>query len=317
MDKFDFYDTEYDYLTDYIFNNNNYNAMQIQLYHPLGLRYGSGRRPNCVEECCFEFSNERLQEYMPKLNLESKRVATVGSSGDQLLNAIYYGAKNITLVDGNPYSRAYIEYKIALIRNLCFDDFNEVYILDNHELFNYKTYSRISHDLSIPVRQFWDKIILEQPNSIDVHAPSAYKIFNALMTYGIMEFSGDFYRCENQYNQLQAKLLQNNYNIDYVYSEFDEFANNLEGTFDAIILSNIYDYVDDEEFATHVRKLYDTKLNPGGKIQAQYELVGKAGETLVENLSDLDFEKFDATGDFVWIINKPNLMEQSVSELTM
>ena len=68
-------------------------------------------------------ANEKLNAYFKDLNLKGSRIATVGSSGDQVLNAIFYGAKDITLIDANIFTRAYFEYKTAMIKNLNFDEF--------------------------------------------------------------------------------------------------------------------------------------------------------------------------------------------------
>ncbi|MBE5735765.1 MAG: DUF3419 family protein [Clostridiales bacterium] len=315
MDKFDFYDTEYDYLTDYIFNLYNYDDKDTNT-HPLYL--AEAQQPNTAELKCYTTSNELLSAYMKRLNMMDKRVATVGSSGDQLLNAIYYGSEDITLIDGNPYSRAFVEYKLALLKNLSYEEFKSV-SGDNisMDIFNYYTYRKISHDLSKPVRQFWDKIILEQ--SRDIMDTTAYNTYVTLCHPGTFYSNSDFYKFKSSYNYLQKLLRDNNFNVNYICSDLRNFVHDLDGTFDTIILSNIYDYEDGDVFATIVRDLYDNKLNPGGKIQAHYELCSsKGGGGLKARLSELDFETIDVRwGSHVWVINKPNVMEQVFPESTM
>ena len=73
-----------------------------------------------VTKQAYLFSNENLKEYFSKFNFNGKSVATVGSSGDQALNAVYYGSNRVVVIDGNPLSKSFIELKIAAIKNLDF-----------------------------------------------------------------------------------------------------------------------------------------------------------------------------------------------------
>ena len=63
----------------------------------------------------YPLSNEQLNQYFSKLNLNNKKVLTVGRSGDQILYSLLYGAKDITFVDINPYAKFYIDLKIAAL----------------------------------------------------------------------------------------------------------------------------------------------------------------------------------------------------------
>ena len=204
----EYYDTEYDYLTSYFLSK--YVSINELAWHPLKLV--EDRIPNCAEGECFGRSNERLLKYMPKLNLSGKRVATVGSSGDQVLNALFYGAKDITLIDGNPYTRAFVEYKIALMKNLSFQEIKRLfnYGFVDKELFSYKTYMKISHDLSKPVQQFWDSLMLEQGDLLN----SRY-FRRRLLHPGVASYDDSvFYKSEAAYKKLQKILIYNGlYNI--------------------------------------------------------------------------------------------------------
>ena len=111
----------------------------------------------------YHCSNERLNAYFKDLNLTGSRIATVGSSGDQVLNAIYYGAKDITLIDANIFTRAYYEYKTAMIKNLDFKTFKQH--LGRFSMFNWKIYSKISHDLSTRIKLFFDELMLNQDDN--------------------------------------------------------------------------------------------------------------------------------------------------------
>ena len=83
---------------------------------------------NYTTNQAFAISNEMLPEIFKNLNLKDKNVLTVGSSGDQALNAILHGAKDITIIDANIFTQYFIEYKIAVIKTYNFNDFDNLFI---------------------------------------------------------------------------------------------------------------------------------------------------------------------------------------------
>ena len=52
----------------------------------------------------YPFTTENLNAYLTKYDFTNKRVLTVGSSGDQILNTFLMGAKDITVFDINPFT---------------------------------------------------------------------------------------------------------------------------------------------------------------------------------------------------------------------
>ena len=107
----------------------------------------------------YPFSNENIGEFLEGFDLEGKSVITVGSSGDQVLNAVYRGATDVTLFDANIFARYYVELKIAAIKNLSLEEFLKYFTSDN--ILDWKYYSKVSHDLSDEAKLFWDTLMLE------------------------------------------------------------------------------------------------------------------------------------------------------------
>ena len=64
-------------------------------------RHEKNTKINFAIETVYPFTNENLLELFKQLNVKGKTVATAGSSGDQMLAALLFGAKNVTLIDGN------------------------------------------------------------------------------------------------------------------------------------------------------------------------------------------------------------------------
>ena len=107
---------------------------------------GTNPKSNSTTRRIFPFTNENLDEVFYGKRLKGKRIATVGSSFDQALQAILHGCKDITHLDANPLSQPYAELKLSAIKNLTFDEFVDFFDADN--MLDHKYYQKISHDLS-------------------------------------------------------------------------------------------------------------------------------------------------------------------------
>ena len=227
-----------------------------------------------IKSKVYHCSNERLNAYFKDLNFKDARIATVGSSGDQVLNAIFYGAKDITLIDANIFTRAYFEYKTAMIKNLDFCEFK--YHLGMFSMFNWQVYSKISHDLSPRSKRFFDELMLNQDDHGHDYDEGYLtdslirnNLFHTPCHHQDTEDENLFYNNKKDYLKLKELLIENDFKLKIINAELTEFPSKLKGEFDYIFLSNIYDYVDRDLIISVIDKLYK-KLNPGGAIQYYY-----------------------------------------------
>ena len=251
-------------------------------YDLFGMQFSENIESQCVygiTSSVYMTSNEHLNDYFKNYDFKGKKIATVGSSGDQLLNAIFYGCRDLTLIDGNILAEPYIEYKLALIKNLEFDEFINLYF--NHDaIFDWSVYAKISHDLSDVVKLFFDEIfLLQEPHS----KFSDDDYFKTLNEYKIKDnivnrisgrkYSSLFYQDEEAYNKLKNILNTEKINIVYKIARFQDFPTELNERYDAIFLSNIYDYVPRLSFIRTINKLRKFNLKEGGIIQYQYQFL--------------------------------------------
>ena len=224
-------------------------------------------------ERCYISSNEYLSEYMGEMDLTNKKIATVGSSGDQFFNALLQGCKDITIIDANPYTKLFVEYKIALIENLKFHNFS--HLIKSSYMFHSSVYARISHSLSREAKLFWDTLMLEQ-----VDVPNDYidqfdqnKLARQLVHRESVFFS-DFYNDEATYLKLQNLLRAKQFKLKFFTADLHDFPNVLKEKYDLIMLSNIFCYHETGElrykFEQTIEELYNNNLIPGGSIQVQY-----------------------------------------------
>jgi len=245
-------------------NDNDYNIALGRVLEFGG--YDSDSYNNTADRI-YPFSNENITESLEDIDLEGKSVITVGSSGDQVLNSILKGATNITLIDGNPLARYYVELKIAAIRNLEYEEC--LSFLTAKNILSYKYYQKISHDLSDDAKLFWDSIMLEM--STLTQKVLLRNIFHH-GGFNCCQMANSFYRSEDEY----VKLKRNIYNVSvkYLLSEFNYFPEVLgDEKADLIMLSNVVDYLSDKDYKRVVRQLYDNNLNVGGIIQVNYNFL--------------------------------------------
>lgn len=128
-----------------------------------------------LEECrgffgrIYPFTTENINGYIDLFPLRNKSLLTVGSSGDQVLNAILKGCQDINVLDINPYTKYYYYLKVAGIISLDYDDFLEFFrfkdypkvFKDNWKVFNpnlYRNIAPILKKIDTESYLFWDHL---------------------------------------------------------------------------------------------------------------------------------------------------------------
>jgi len=222
---------------------------------------------NSTTEKAYAFTNENLSNLFEsdKINVEGKRVLTVGSSGDQALNALYYGANEVDVADMNIMTKLFIDLKVAMIKNLSYEDFATYSEMFVTYLNTY--YPKISHDLPKETQQFFDTIIIDGISGW---------FRNFLRETGLRgSANSKIFTDPEAYYKLQDKLLDGDFKLNFIVGDVRQFVNLTNGEYDLILLSNIYDYYDmfssmgdmTYEFYCTIKDLYDNRLAENGMIE--------------------------------------------------
>lgn len=245
----------------------------LQSKYDLGIDYNKGEintvfAGGAISNYVYPWSNEKLDEVFKDLDLSGKRALVVGSSGDQALHCIHKGANDVTIMDSNMWTKPFVELKMAGIKNLTYEEFKDcfesLYIFDN------QYYPKISHDLSDESKAFWDSVALDMPWYECIEAPENF--FHYVNTD--VDASEEhmkrhcFYSSKDEYNVLQANLRKAN--VDIVVADISEFDELADGKYDYIMLSNISDYMNKEDYFKIVQSLNENHLTGNGKIQIGY-----------------------------------------------
>lgn len=266
----------------------------------------------------YVFATENLKDYLKKLNIEGKDVLTVAASGDQLINLALLGAKRIVNFDINKNASFIIQLKVAALNTLSYEEFLNFFTKSeseklgfagiipqqqtvnlNEKAFEYKTYLRIKVKLSSEAALYWDMIYQEYEYTGEKLRDS--KIFHNASSEGAI-YNNEYLETEDKYNLAAERIKE----IEYEFYNKDILElHTLPGTFDAILLSNIYVYLIDEwyakisgeEFVNYITNELSSKLNPNGVIPLAYQFNHRERAQIHGNaLQKLFQKKYKVTG---------------------
>jgi len=220
----------------------------------------------------YPFTTENITGYINKFNLNNKSLLTIGSSGDQVINASLFGCKDQTVIDICPYTKFYFYLKKSALLTLnyneflkffCYKDFPKVFE-DNKNVFNIKLYKKIYPVLRLLDYEsflFWDELfslfdpitIRKQLFSTDEDRIRVLKRMN-------------LYLKNKQLFNDASKSIKNitpNFIIDDIYNI------SINKKFDNIFLSNLGQHYSVNELENLLNKL-SFNLNDNGKMLGCY-----------------------------------------------
>jgi len=212
-------------------------------------------------------TTENINGYYSLLDFTDKDVLTVVGSSDQIFEAILRGSKNVDGFDISINSIMLYFLKEAALKTLNYQEFMEFFYEERH-FFDKDTYSRIRANLNPNAVGFWDNVFSQDDVMSFVFENIAHKV-PLYMSYKVAEMKLSClssYLEERNYNYLKSIINEANirvYNKD-VY-QLDDLQNN----YDYIILSNIFEYQNDEEFKAAIER-YRYKLKENGMLIVGY-----------------------------------------------
>ena len=185
----------------------------------------------------YPWTTENLSGYMPNYDYTESDVLTTGSSGDQILNLISCGAKNIRCLDINPFVQYYFNLKKALILTLSKEDFDKAFSNNNGSIrMNQKMFDSSKDKLDKYTYSFWNRLF------------NKYGFDRVVQGLFINNFSNKpvditEYNCYLQgenYEKLKNRL--NDVSIYFDNRNLNEIVHDRQ-EYDYMFLSNISDYL--------------------------------------------------------------------------
>ena len=219
----------------------------------------------------YTFTTENISGYIKHFDLPDKKLLTVGSSGDQVLNSYFAGARDITLFDINPFSRYYTFLKIAAIISLSYTQFRIFFFKHglkfyyNRHMFHKTLFAKIKPTLKaldyesyLLFDEIFNKYEPEQIRS---------RLFEDDETRNkVIEGFNNYLHSEEEYNKMKKILTD----IAFKFIQGDIYQDQIPGTYDNIFLSNLSNVKPFEEYKALLEKIDSQNLNSGGSMQIAY-----------------------------------------------
>ncbi len=219
----------------------------------------------------YPFTTENISGYIENFNLKDKSLLTVGSSGDQVFNAILNGCKKITIIDINPFTKYYYNLKAAgvielskeeFLRFFRYKDYPKVF-KENKFVFDKEYYEQIKLTLKLLDYEsylFWDSIL---------NIYNGEQVRNKLFMLdedrtAVIEKINPYLE-NTSFETLKTKLKT-------VYPNFiigNIFKENINCLYDNIWLSNIGTYISRNSVKIMVDK-FSQLLTANGKLLISY-----------------------------------------------
>jgi len=227
----------------------------------------------------YPFTTENIKGYLDLMDVSNKDVLTVGASGDQTLNLLVKGAKDVDYFDINPFTEMYFNLKCAAIKAISLEEYLEFFCRDAFpnnpnitvSAFNINTYYKISPYLDKVTRNFWDSLYLKKPG-IEIRKSSLFS--NDEESVLVLPKINDYLNKE-AFENLKT-ILSIKEQPRFIKTDITKLPSKLIKKYDYMLLSNIAQYLNKiyikdelENFKTLILKL-SRNLNPNGKVMISY-----------------------------------------------
>lgn len=204
----------------------------------------------------YSFTTENLSGYYPLINFNNKNVLTVNGSGDHLINAYVFGAKDVTCFDINPFSKYFTELKLKALSDLSMDEFLNFLLINVKKPLDYNVYKQLRKDLSDECKLFFDKQYLLNNNNGKLLRNSG--LFNNKYDNKVSKIKNNPYlQSEELFNDAKKSKMNSWINCD-----IRDLSDLISEDFDVILLSNIADYAKLIYNNNYLVKFRDEIINP-------------------------------------------------------
>ncbi|MBP3921096.1 MAG: hypothetical protein J6D28_05995 [Bacilli bacterium] len=218
----------------------------------------------------YPFTTENINGYINYFNLYCKKLLTVGSSGDQIINASLYDCKDIVCLDICPYTKFYFYLKLSCLLELDRDKFLTFLCYkyktfkDNELSFHNSNYQKIKSTLRLLDYEsylFWDELF-SNFRGLDIRKELFYFDENKM---DVIIKSNSYLQSNIVYDEVRRKIMKTR--IEFIND--DILKSKKDRLFDVIWLSNIGTYLSRHFVKIMVDKV-SKELNDDGMLLISY-----------------------------------------------
>ena len=188
----------------------------------------------------YPFTTENINGYTNLFDLDGKSLLTVGSSSDQVFNAVLTGCNEISVFDICPFTQEYFDLKKAALKVLNREEYLTFFHRNkiNNFFFSINTYMALREEIKEKNPEacyFWDELFIKYKNGRIIRD----KIFSDdEYKREVLEKINLYLKNDEYYNQLGNKI--DKINIDFEIGNIFDY--NSKRLYDNIWLSNIATY---------------------------------------------------------------------------
>lgn len=245
----------------------------------------------------YRFTNEKINEYQKYLE-NRKKVLTVTASGDQILNSVLAGTKEIDSYDISRFPRYFFELKKAAILSLSKEEYLQFFVEGgvSKKEFSYELYEKVEENLNGDAYKFWDSLF-QFFDEEEIYHSSLFSR-ETVLSESIKQMNP--YLNGNNYEKLKSNLKEAH--IEHHVGNIKELEVLKNKSYDLINLSSIiyYSFSKMDEYEAFLDQL---NLNEGG-VALTY--LYKLRDNMISDslLSKCDIDKFDNSNEAVMVYKR-------------
>lgn len=180
----------------------------------------------------YKGTNENINSVLYKNALKnSDRVLSVIGSGDQVLNSIFYGAKEIDAYDISVFPKYYLDLKIAAVKELEFTEYVNFFYGPDH--FDTEVFNRLLEVMPYESRCFW-KAVTKDTYPLKVFNSTLFSVWTPTE---IMAIDMNPFLSQRNFRLVKERI--ENVRLKYIDGDIYRIGENLDKEYDLVNLSNI------------------------------------------------------------------------------
>lgn len=187
------------------------------------------------------YGTEAIGSYYKVLNLNGKSVLTINGSGDQVLNAYYFGAKRVVGFDIIKDTKYMLDLKIAAIKGLNRDGFLRFFgSKKDVGSFDREIYSSLEKYLDVKTMDFFNNLF-EEYNGNGRALLDSDNFRERKEFYEKLDEINPFLASDDNYEKMQK--IVSDVEPEFVEADIRSVHEKVGGVFDVINLSNVLNYI--------------------------------------------------------------------------
>jgi len=187
----------------------------------------------------YMYGTEMMGDYYPRIGVAHKKVLTIAGSGDQMLNAYFFGASKVVGFYLNKLAKFMVHLKFEAVQSLSYKDFLRFFGTGKKDAsLDYQLYMR----LSLPKRtqKFFDQLYAYFNYNGRKMAQSHF-FHERKLTYSPLTKINPYVENEHSYNSMKQILFEEKVNV--IIANVTDIGKKIKEKYDVINLSNTSSFV--------------------------------------------------------------------------